>query len=134
MGFPAANPDADAEEPALLLSEEWGRIKVPIEDRLFGENRNRALEEHVIQSYTGSNRKRGRDWSHYRSRARERQHRTGSRRTPTVNFEHTGISLTRTPMNERSCRGESVVALDCRPNLLTASWTKTNYRPAQRPE
>lgn len=38
MGFPAVNPEADAEEPALLLSEEWGRIKVPIEDRLFGEN------------------------------------------------------------------------------------------------
>lgn len=71
MGFPAANPDADAEEPALLLSEEWGRIKVPIEDRLFGENRNRALDGHVIQSHTGSNRKRGRDWSHYRSIGQE---------------------------------------------------------------
>lgn len=48
MGFPAANPDAEAEEPALLLSEEWGRIKVPIEDRLFRENKKRALDGHVI--------------------------------------------------------------------------------------
>lgn len=48
MGFPAANPDADAEEPALLLSDEWGRIKVPIEDRLFEENKKRALEGHVM--------------------------------------------------------------------------------------